>query len=115
MAETSKVPSMPGDGNIAKVLGKIKTAAVLDRFTIDFLSTKLGLSSGTARPVIPFLKRAGFLHSDGSPSERYREFRNDSLGRGPALCAHCSPLSQDEVVRLKLAVRDWFRLMESGI
>ena len=30
--------------------------------------------------------------------------------RGPI--AHCSPLSEDEVLRLRLAVRDWFRLME---
>lgn len=26
--------------------------------------------------------------------------------------AHCSPLAEDEVVRLTLTVRDWFRLME---
>lgn len=26
--------------------------------------------------------------------------------------AHCSPLAEDEVVRLQLTVRDWFRLME---
>lgn len=30
--------------------------------------------------------------------------------RGPI--AHCSPLAEDEIVRLRLAVRDWFRLME---
>ena len=30
--------------------------------------------------------------------------------RGPI--AHCSPLAQDEVVRLQLSLRDWFRLME---
>lgn len=30
--------------------------------------------------------------------------------RGPI--AHCSPLAPDEVVRLKLTVKDWFRLME---
>jgi hypothetical protein len=30
--------------------------------------------------------------------------------RGPI--AHCSPLAEDEVLRLKLSVRDWFRLME---
>jgi hypothetical protein len=30
--------------------------------------------------------------------------------RGPI--AHCSALAEDEVVRLQLAVRDWFRLME---
>jgi len=30
--------------------------------------------------------------------------------RGPI--AHCSPLAADEVLRLTLSVRDWFRLME---
>jgi hypothetical protein len=30
--------------------------------------------------------------------------------RGPI--AHCSPLAEDEIVRLSLTVRDWFRLME---
>lgn len=30
--------------------------------------------------------------------------------RGPV--AHCSPLAEDEVLRLQLAVRDWFRLTE---
>lgn len=30
--------------------------------------------------------------------------------RGPI--AHCCPLAEDEVVRLDLAVKDWFRLME---
>jgi hypothetical protein len=30
--------------------------------------------------------------------------------RGPI--AHCCPLADDEVVRLKLTIRDWFRLME---
>jgi hypothetical protein len=35
---------------------------------------------------------------------------NLNLLRGPI--AHCSPLAEDEVVRLQLSVRDWFRLME---
>lgn len=26
--------------------------------------------------------------------------------------AHCSPLAEDEVVRLRLSLRDWFRLRE---
>ncbi|MHC2438642.1 Swt1 family HEPN domain-containing protein [Bradyrhizobium sp. USDA 4451] len=30
--------------------------------------------------------------------------------RGPI--AHCAPLAEDEVLRLQLTVRDWFRLME---
>lgn len=30
--------------------------------------------------------------------------------RGPI--AHCSPLAEDEILRLELTVKDWFRLME---
>lgn len=33
-----------------------------------------------------------------------------NLLRGPI--AHCSPLASDEALRLQLALRDWFRLME---
>ena len=33
-----------------------------------------------------------------------------NLLRGPI--AHCSPLAEDEVVRLQLSLRDWYRLME---
>ena len=35
---------------------------------------------------------------------------NLNLLRGPI--AHCSPFAPDEVVRLRLTLRDWFRLME---
>jgi len=35
---------------------------------------------------------------------------NLNILRGPI--AHCCPLSEDEIVRLRLSVRDWFRLME---
>ncbi|MEZ6005385.1 MAG: Swt1 family HEPN domain-containing protein [Planctomycetota bacterium] len=35
-----------------------------------------------------------------------------SLNTLRAPIAHCSPLAEDEVVRLRLSVRDWFRLME---
>ncbi len=39
-----------------------------------------------------------------------RVLANLNTLRGPI--AHCSPLAEDEVVRLRLSVRDWFRLME---
>jgi hypothetical protein len=38
-----------------------------------------------------------------------------TLNALPGPITHRSPLAQDEVVRLKLAVRDWFRLMRRGI
>jgi Swt1-like HEPN len=39
-----------------------------------------------------------------------RVMANLNMLRAPI--AHCSPLAEDEVVRLRLSVRDWFRLME---
>ena len=39
-----------------------------------------------------------------------RIMANLNLLRGPI--AHCSLLAEDEIVRLQLAVKDWFRLME---
>ena len=77
MAE-KKVPYLQAYGNITRTLDKIKTAQVPPRFSQDFLETTLGLSGGGARPVIPYLKRTGFLGSDGTPTERYRRFRNNT-------------------------------------
>src|SRR5690606_17423634 len=37
----------------------------------------LNMKGGSARPVIPFLKKTGFLASDGSPTELYERFRNE--------------------------------------
>lgn len=39
-----------------------------------------------------------------------RVLANLNTLRGPI--AHCSPLAEDEVLRLELSLRDWFRLME---
>lgn len=45
-----------------------------------------------------------------SPRAVERVMANLNTLRGPI--AHCSPLAEDEIVRLRLSVRDWFRLME---
>lgn len=74
MAE--KPPYVTAYGNITKVLEKIQTAATPARFTQDFLATKLNLKGGSPKPVIPFLKRTGFLGSDGVPTKIYKRFRN---------------------------------------
>ncbi|MDI3315990.1 MAG: DUF5343 domain-containing protein [Mycobacterium sp.] len=81
----SKIPYMNAYGNITRALEKIKTATTPQRFTQDFLETKIGLSGGSARPVIPYLKRTGFLNSDGTPTDIYVRFRNASkAGRAAA-------------------------------
>jgi hypothetical protein len=45
-----------------------------------------------------------------SPKAVEKVMANLNTLRGPV--AHCSVLAEDEVVRLRLSVRDWFRLME---
>lgn len=43
------------------------------------------MKGGSARPVIPFLKRTGLLGSDGVPTDLYKRFRNPSeRGRAAA-------------------------------
>jgi hypothetical protein len=79
----TKIPYVTASGNVTKVLQKIQPAQTPERFTADFLATKLGMSGGSARPVIPFLKRIGFLGTDGVPMERYKRFRT-AASRGAA-------------------------------
>lgn len=82
MAEKT-LPYVPAYGTITKVLEKIKTASTPPRFTQDFLATTLDMPGGSAKPVISFLKRTGFLATDGAPTELYKRFRNSSQ-RGAA-------------------------------
>lgn len=66
---------------LMNMLEKIKTASVPERFTQDFVSTKLTMKGGTAAACIPFLKKMGFVATDGTPTELYREFRNPHKSR----------------------------------
>ncbi|MBG6207653.1 hypothetical protein IWQ49_002309 [Labrenzia sp. EL_126] len=71
-----KLPYMLSPGVIPKILEKIQNARRPERFTQDFLETKLGQSGGSSRPIIPLLKRMGFLGSDGVPTTLYDQYRN---------------------------------------
>ena len=73
----AKIPYMASPGLIPKIFGKIQEAKRPDRFTQDFLETKLGFSGGSARAVIPLLKRLTFVSSEGAPTKLYDKFRNE--------------------------------------
>lgn len=74
-------PFMNSTGLIGKIFEKIQQAKVPPRYTQDFQATVLGYGSGSAKPFIPFLKRLGFIQSDGTPTDLYSRFRNvDSSG-----------------------------------
>lgn len=79
MAEN--LPYSTSVGTLENLLEKIKTASVPERVTQDFVSTKLAMKGGTAMSCIPFLKKMGFVASDGTPTDLYREFRNPKKSR----------------------------------
>jgi hypothetical protein len=54
------------------------------RSPTDFLTNKLGHGSGSARPIIPLLKKLNFVTSDGTPTPLYGRFRNPDT-RGTAM------------------------------
>jgi hypothetical protein len=71
-------PYLVAPGSIRKCLDQIKKASTPDRVTQDFVQTKLGIKGGSGAALIPFLKKVGFVNSDGTPSELYKRFRNPS-------------------------------------
>ncbi len=70
------LPYVTSVGTLEKMLEKIVAASVPERFTQDFVSTKLSMKGGTARAIIPFIKKMGLVASDGTPTELYKEYRN---------------------------------------
>lgn len=78
-------PFINSTGLVSKIFEKIQQAKVPERYTNDFQDTVLGYGSGSARAFPPFLKKLGFLESDGRPTDLYRRFRNsDSSGAAMA-------------------------------
>lgn len=77
MAE-KKVPYLNAYGNITKGLEAIKKAKTPTKFSQDYLATTLQMPGGSAKPLIPFLKKTGFLRSAGEPTELYVRFRNEA-------------------------------------
>lgn len=77
-------PFMNAYGLVTKILDKVIEAPQPDRFTVDFLTNKLGHGSGSARPIISLLKKLNFITSDGTPTPLYSKFRNPDT-RGAAM------------------------------
>ena len=77
----TKLPYVVQPGSIKKILEKIKEAKTPDRFTTDFLDTKLGFRGGNFRQFIPLAKKLTLLNSDGTPTELYKAYRNPSTSK----------------------------------
>lgn len=70
-------PYVDSYGQLKQLFEKIKEAKVPSKFNQDFLSTMLGLKSSSYRPMIPFLKRLGFIDSGNNPTKAYIDFREN--------------------------------------
>ncbi|MDH2384564.1 DUF5343 domain-containing protein [Bradyrhizobium sp. CER78] len=92
------MPSLPyvsSPGNIVKALNGIKTAAVPDRVSQDFVKTILKIPGGSGDQMTTFLKKLGLTNPDGSPNEVYRKFRNPAssgLAMAAAIRSAYAPL-----------------------
>jgi hypothetical protein len=74
----SKLPYIAQPGVIVKIVSKIKEAKTPDRFTYDFLETKLSCKGGNYKQFIPLAKKLGLLNSNGTPTDLYKKFRNNA-------------------------------------
>lgn len=73
-------PYVGATGLLQELFKKIQEAPPPARFTQDFLFTNLKFKkSGSTIPFIPFLKRIGFLSTDGTPTDLYKKYRNPDL------------------------------------
>lgn len=77
---TTTLPYLASPGSIKTALERIRAAATPERVTGDFMTTKLQIKGGTGTALIPYLKKIGFVASDGSPTELYKRYRNPSIG-----------------------------------
>ena len=74
-------PYLNAYGQIPILFKKISDASVPTKFTQDFLTTVLELKSKSHRPMIPFLKRIGFLDQNNVPTPIYSEYKDDEKAR----------------------------------
>jgi hypothetical protein len=72
----ASLPYISSPGNIDKALNGIKSAAVPERVSQDFVKTILKIPGGSGDQMTAFLKKLGLANNDGSPNEIYKRFRN---------------------------------------
>jgi len=95
------LPYLTSQKGLLSCFQRIREASTPDKFNEKFLNEKFNLKGGSAKVLPPYLKRIGFLSSDGSPTDWYKEFRNPNLSGQVAFKA------------LKHAYSDLFEVNES--
>ena len=81
-----ELPYLPSYKNVGKLFEKIASAKIPDSFTHSHLTNTLGLKSVGDRPLIPMLKKLGFVDQSGKPTEKYGLLKNKATS-GVAIAA----------------------------
>lgn len=71
---------LPSAKNLQAVLQKIVDGTAPKKFGTEHLKG-LGFKSSNDRAIIPLLKDLGFLSEDGTPTQRYHDYRDKSRSR----------------------------------
>lgn len=82
-----KLPYLTSPGTLTTALDRIKKAATPPTVNGDFVQTKLQIKGGSGRTIPPFLKKIGFVASDGTPTRVYELFRNSNASVSGAAAA----------------------------
>ncbi len=72
------LPYVTATGNVEKALLGIKAAATPPKVTQDFVKTILKIPGGSGDQMTSLLRKIGFVNTDGTPSDIYTRFRNNS-------------------------------------
>lgn len=75
------LPYVNQPGSMVKILQKIREAKTPERFTSDFLKTKLGFTGGNHQQIVPLAKKLALLNSDATPTPLYSKFRNEGTSK----------------------------------
>jgi len=78
----ANLPYVTSVGTLENMLTKIKAAAVPSSFSQEFVEKTLLMKGGTARATMPFMKKMGIVADDGTPTDLYKQFRNEKKSRG---------------------------------
>ena len=79
----ASLPYVTAPGNVTKALQGIASASTPERITQDFVKEVLKIPGGSGDQMASYIKKIGLANSDGSPTDRYRKFRNEAT-RGKA-------------------------------
>lgn len=80
----AELPYMPSVVNVAAILDRIRSAGTPPKFTHDFLKSSLGFGSSNDRAMIKVLRTLGFISADGTPTQRYNDYKGAQEGKALA-------------------------------